>query len=118
MKVPVVRVSHPTPEEVYWLDLSEDVIHISTEAGDIVFQTATEKYRLPTTLDEWACITQSHGFEKSDRTTIVNLSKMIDLDHELRIVHLEGSSEKEQKYATVSRARWHHFVEMFKRRKR
>ncbi|MBD2846245.1 LytTR family transcriptional regulator DNA-binding domain-containing protein [Paenibacillus sp. IB182496] len=115
MKVPGLR--NNSPDDVHWIDITSDVILLTTDSGDIMLQTNDGMYTVPSTIDEWERVLQPLGFEKTDRNSIVKLDKITEIDSNLRLVFFGPGDQKDTLSATVSKSRWSRIADFFKRRK-
>jgi DNA-binding LytR/AlgR family response regulator len=82
----------------------EDLIAIKPTADGPEFYTKDDMYLYPTTLEELLILFKDMGFERLDRTNIVNLNHVKAFDPKARKVYFEEPWTKESKFATVSEA--------------
>ena len=82
----------------------EDVLLIRPTPDGPVFQTKDAMYYYPTTLEELMIVLKDSGFERVDRTNIVNLNLVKAFDPKARKVYFEQPWTSDSKFATVSEA--------------
>ena len=82
----------------------EDIIAIKPTADGPEFYTMDGMYYYPTTLEELLAILKERGFERLDRTNLVNLNHVKVFDKKARKVYFESPISKDSKFATVSEA--------------
>ncbi|QMV43529.1 LytTR family transcriptional regulator DNA-binding domain-containing protein [Cohnella cholangitidis] len=82
----------------------EDLIAIKPTADGPEFYTKDSMYFYPTTLDELLILFKDLGFERLDRTNLVNLNHVKAFDPKARKVYFEHPWSKDSKFATVSEA--------------
>ncbi|MBW5446887.1 hypothetical protein GE107_12535 [Cohnella sp. CFH 77786] len=82
----------------------EDLIAIRPTAGGPEFDTKDATYFYPTTLEELQTLLKGTGFERLDRTNLVNLHHAVAFDPKTRKVYFEYPWSKDSKFATVSEA--------------
>jgi DNA-binding LytR/AlgR family response regulator len=82
----------------------EDLIAIKPSADGPEFFTKDDKYFYPTTLDELLILFKESGFERLDRTNIVNMNHVHSFDRKARKVYFEHPVTEGSKFATVSEA--------------
>ena len=68
------------------------------------FHTKDNLYYYPTTLEELLIILKDQGFERLDRTNLVNLNHVKEFDKKARKVYFDSPITKDSKFATVSEA--------------
>jgi DNA-binding LytR/AlgR family response regulator len=81
-----------------------DLISIKPTADGPEFYTKDSMYFYPTTLDELMIMFNDLGFERLDRTNLVNMNQVKGFDPKARKVYFEYPWSKESKFATVSEA--------------
>ncbi|WP_239614964.1 LytTR family DNA-binding domain-containing protein [Cohnella mopanensis] len=81
-----------------------DVIAIRPTADGPEFYTKDAMYYYPTTLEELMVVLKEVGFERLDRTNLVNLNHVKAFDPKARKVYFEQPWTKDSKFATVSEA--------------
>ncbi|MFC4599580.1 LytTR family transcriptional regulator DNA-binding domain-containing protein [Cohnella hongkongensis] len=81
-----------------------DVLLIRPTPDGPVFQTKDAMYYYPTTLEELMIVLKDVGFERLDRTNIVNLNLVEAFDPKARKVYFEQPWSSDSKFATVSEA--------------
>ncbi|RED66524.1 MULTISPECIES: LytTR family transcriptional regulator DNA-binding domain-containing protein [Cohnella] len=81
-----------------------DVVLIRPTPDGPVFQTKDAMYYYPTTLEELLIVLKDVGFERLDRTNIVNLNQAKAFDPKARKVYFEHPWGGDSKFATVSEA--------------
>ncbi|XID93319.1 LytTR family transcriptional regulator DNA-binding domain-containing protein [Paenibacillaceae bacterium WGS1546] len=82
----------------------EDLIAIKPTADGPEFYTKDSMYFYPTTLEELLILFKDTGFERLDRTNLVNLNHVKAFDPKARKVYFEHPWSKDSKFATVSEA--------------
>ncbi|MFC5402856.1 LytTR family transcriptional regulator DNA-binding domain-containing protein [Cohnella soli] len=82
----------------------EDLITIKPTADGPEFYTKDGMYFYPTTLDELLILFKDLGFERLDRTNVVNMNHVKSFDPKARKVYFEHPVTKDSKFATVSEA--------------
>jgi DNA-binding LytR/AlgR family response regulator len=82
----------------------EELIAIKPTADGPEFYTKDNMYFYPTTLEELMIVLQEQGFEKLDRTNLVNMNHVKGFDAKARKVYFEAPWDKSSNYATVSEA--------------
>jgi DNA-binding LytR/AlgR family response regulator len=82
----------------------EDLIFIRPTAEGPEFYTKDNVYFYPTTLEELQILFKDFGFERLDRTNIVNLHQVQAYDAKARKVYFEHPWTRHSKFATVSEA--------------
>jgi DNA-binding LytR/AlgR family response regulator len=82
----------------------EDLIAIKPTADGPEFYTKDSMYFYPTTLDELLILFKDQGFERLDRTNLVNMNHVKSYDPKARKVYFEYPSNSDGKFATVSEA--------------
>ncbi|WP_256758974.1 LytTR family transcriptional regulator DNA-binding domain-containing protein [Cohnella sp. WQ 127256] len=88
MNQPVTR-DRNNNSEVIMMDM-EDVLYIQTEDGAVVFHTPEGSfYPLIPSLSMYAKHTEALGFEKLDRTNLVNMKKVKEFDLKHGLVYFE-----------------------------
>jgi DNA-binding LytR/AlgR family response regulator len=88
--------------EVIMLDMA-DVNYIQTEDGAVVFHTPEGRfYPLVPSLSMYAKHTESFGFQKLDRTNLVNMNKVKAFDEKRGLVYFEEQSGIESQSAIVA----------------
>lgn len=86
------------------LVLLNDIIAVKPTADGPEFHTKDDLYYYPTTLEELLIILKDQGFERLDRTNLVNLNHVKEFDKKARKVYFDSPHSKESKFATVSEA--------------
>lgn len=81
-----------------------ELIAIKPTADGPEFHTMDNLYYYPTTLEELLVILKEQGFERLDRTNLVNLNHIKAFDKKARKVYFESPHNKDSKFATVSEA--------------
>jgi DNA-binding LytR/AlgR family response regulator len=81
-----------------------DVIAIRPTAEGPVFHTKDAVYYYPTTLEELMVVLKDTGFERLDRTSLVNMNHVKGFDPKARKVFFDYPWNKDSKFATVSEA--------------
>ncbi|RKP54024.1 hypothetical protein D7Z26_11585 [Cohnella endophytica] len=81
-----------------------DLISIKPTADGPEFYTKDGMFFYPTTLDELLILFKDLGFERLDRTNIVNMNHVKSFDPKARKVYFEHPVTKDSKFATVSEA--------------
>lgn len=77
------------------LKMNEDVLYLQRGGGEgLSFHTFEEKYKALQRVEDWAHYLHSIGFLRIDRGTIVNLRKVKEFNHELRVLVLKTSNGK------------------------
>jgi DNA-binding LytR/AlgR family response regulator len=82
----------------------EDLIAIKPTADGPEFYTKDSMYFYPTTLDELLILFKEIGFERLDRTNLVNMNHVKAFDSKARKVYFDNPWDNESKFATVSEA--------------
>ncbi|MFC5530147.1 LytTR family DNA-binding domain-containing protein [Cohnella yongneupensis] len=82
----------------------EELIAIKPTADGPEFHTKDNLYYYPTTLEELLVILKEQGFERLDRTNLVNLNHIKAFDKKARKVYFDSPHSKDSKFATVSEA--------------
>jgi len=82
----------------------DDLISIKPTADGPEFYTKDSMYFYPTTLDELLILFKDVGFERLDRTNLVNMNQVKTFDPKARKVYFEHPVSKDSKFATVSEA--------------
>lgn len=82
----------------------EDLISIKPTTDGPEFYTKDGMYFYPTTLDELLILFKDLGFERVDRTNLVNMNHVKSFDPKSRKVYFEHPVTKDSKFATVSEA--------------
>lgn len=82
----------------------DNIIAIKPTADGPEFHTKDDLYYYPTTLEEILVILKDQGFERLDRTNLVNLNHVKEFDKKARKVYFESPISKDSKFATVSEA--------------
>ena len=83
---------------------SKDIISIRPTANGPEFYTQDAMYYYPTTLEELLVVLKDDGFERLDRTNIVNMNQAKAFDPKARKVYFEHPWSGDSKFATVSEA--------------
>jgi DNA-binding LytR/AlgR family response regulator len=81
-----------------------DVIAVRPTADGPEFYTKDAMYYYPTTLEELMVVLKDTGFERLDRTSLVNMNHVKGFDPKARKVYFENPWSKDSKFATVSEA--------------
>lgn len=81
-----------------------ELIAIKPTADGPEFHTMDNLYYYPTTLEELLGILKEQGFERLDRTNLVNLNHVKAFDKKTRKVYFDSPYNKDSKFATVSEA--------------
>ncbi|TFE22621.1 LytTR family transcriptional regulator DNA-binding domain-containing protein [Cohnella luojiensis] len=88
--------------EVIMMDMA-DVLYIQTEDGAVVFHTSEGRvYPLVPSLSMYAKHTESLGFQKLDRTNLVNMNKLRAFDEKRGLVFFDEDSNLERQSAIVA----------------
>jgi DNA-binding LytR/AlgR family response regulator len=82
----------------------EDIVAIRPTADGPEFYTKDDMYFYPTTMEELQSLFKDIGFERLDRTNLVNLHHVMAFDPKARKVYYEYPYSKDSKFATVSEA--------------
>lgn len=82
----------------------EELIAVKPTADGPEFHTKDNLYYYPTTLEELLIILKDLGFERLDRTNLVNLNHVKEFDKKARKVYFDSPYSKDSKFATVSEA--------------
>ncbi len=82
----------------------EDLIAIKPTSDGPEFYTKDGMYFYPTTSDELLNMFKDLGFERLDRTNLVNMNRVKAFDPKARKVYFEHPWSKDSKFATVSEA--------------
>lgn len=82
----------------------DELVAIKPTADGPEFHTKDNLYYYPTTLEELLVILKDNGFERLDRTNLVNLNHVKVFDKKARKVYFESPYNKDSKFATVSEA--------------
>lgn len=85
------------------IDVS-DIISIRPTAGGPEFHTKEGMYFYPSTMEELQILFNEAGFERLDRTNLVNMNHVQAFDPKARKVYFEYPWSKESQFATVSEA--------------
>jgi DNA-binding LytR/AlgR family response regulator len=78
----------------------EDILYFSSHQNTIYVHTPEGECILPTTLSDLYAAYQELGFERLDRSNVVNMDNTSTYDSARKVVHFTGSLE----FATVSEA--------------
>ncbi|QYR21622.1 hypothetical protein KZ483_00725 [Paenibacillus sp. sptzw28] len=105
MKLPAFR-KDSKDNEVVWIDIHTEMLMMTIDTGDLVIETMDGTFVLPNSLDEWARILQSYGYEKSDRNCILKLDRIVDYDDKARLLYFTDSKENKRLSATASNRSW------------
>jgi DNA-binding LytR/AlgR family response regulator len=95
----------------------EDLIAIRPTADGPEFDTMDATYYYPTTLEELHLLFKDIGFERLDRTNLVNLNHVKAFDPKARKVFFEHPYHKDSKFATVSEANVHKVNHLIREKK-
>jgi len=82
----------------------EDIISIRPTADGPEFHTKEGMYFYPSTMEELQILFNEAGFERLDRTNLVNMNHVQAFDPKARKVYFEYPWSKESQFATVSEA--------------
>lgn len=82
----------------------EDIIIIRPTAEGPEFHTRDNMYFYPSTMEELQILFGDSGFERLDRTNLVNMNHAVAFDTRARKVFFDDPATKESKFATVSEA--------------
>jgi DNA-binding LytR/AlgR family response regulator len=82
----------------------EDLIAIKPTADGPEFYTKDGMYFYPTTMEEMLLMYKDKGFERLDRTNLVNMNQVKAYDPKVRKVYFDDPWSKDSKFATVSEA--------------
>ncbi|WP_123041617.1 LytTR family transcriptional regulator DNA-binding domain-containing protein [Cohnella candidum] len=82
----------------------EDLIAIRPTADGPEFHTKDGMYFYPTTMEELQILFKDVGFERLDRTNLVNMNHVQAFDPKARRVYFENPWSKDSQFATVSEA--------------
>lgn len=83
---------------------AEDLIAIKPTADGPEFYTKDCVYFYPATLDELLIAFKDFGFERLDRTNLVNMNHVKAFDPKARKVYFDHPWDEDSKFATVSEA--------------
>ncbi len=83
---------------------TKDIISIRPTTNGPEFYTQDAMYYYPTTLEELMIVLNDDGFERLDRTNIVNMNQVKAFDPKARKVYFEHPWSGDSKFATVSEA--------------
>ncbi|MFD0867572.1 LytTr DNA-binding domain [Chlamydia abortus] len=76
----------------------EEILYFSNHKNTIYVHTKEGEFVVPTTLSDLYAAYHSSGFERLDRSNVVNLKNVSGYDSERKIVSFEGAGT----FATVS----------------
>lgn len=82
----------------------KDLIAIRPTADGPEFHTKEGMYFYPSTMEELQILFNEAGFERLDRTNLVNMNHVQAFDPKARKVYFEYPWSKESQFATVSEA--------------
>jgi DNA-binding LytR/AlgR family response regulator len=82
----------------------EDLIAIKPTADGPEFYTKDGMYFYPSTMEEMLLMYKEMGFERLDRTNLVNMNQVKAYDPKIRKVYFDDPWSKDSKFATVSEA--------------
>jgi DNA-binding LytR/AlgR family response regulator len=82
----------------------EDIIAIRPTADGPEFHTRDGMYFYPSTMEELQILFKDIGFERLDRTNLVNMNHVQAFDPKARKVYFEYPWTKDSQFATVSEA--------------
>lgn len=81
----------------------DDVIYIESGERTVIIHTIDgEYYPLMPTLSTFEHHMKKHGFNRLDRTNLVNTTKIKDFDESRSLVYFEKPVTKKSKFGTVS----------------
>ncbi|MFD2613699.1 LytTR family transcriptional regulator DNA-binding domain-containing protein [Paenibacillus gansuensis] len=101
MRMPVVKRVDSETNELVMLDLNE-VLFINIESRNIVYHTSQGKFYQITTLSELSEHLQDQGFDTLDKTNLVNMNKIKNLDSKYGKLYFEENPAPGSPYASVS----------------
>ncbi|AKG35518.1 LytTR family DNA-binding domain-containing protein [Paenibacillus durus] len=78
----------------------EEILYFSNYKNTIYVHTKEGEFVLPTTLSDLFAAYGSRGFERLDRSNVVNMNNINDYDASRKIVHFQSGEQ----FATVSEA--------------
>lgn len=82
----------------------EDILTVRPTSRGPEFHTRDAIYYYPTTLEEFLLLLSGHGFERLDRTNLVNMHHVKWFDPKARKVYFDEVVQPDSKFATVSEA--------------
>jgi len=82
----------------------QDIISIRPTADGPEFHTKEGMYFYPSTMEELQILFNEVGFERLDRTNLVNMNHVQAFDPKARKVYFEYPWSRESQFATVSEA--------------
>jgi len=82
----------------------KDIVSIRPTTDGPEFHTKDGMYFYPSTMEELQILFNEAGFERLDRTNLVNMNHVQAFDPKARKVYFEYPWSKESKFATVSEA--------------
>lgn len=80
----------------------DEIIAIRPTADGPAFYTMDNMYFYPTTMEQLQILFKDAGFERLDRTNLVNMNLAVAFDPKARKVYFEYPWSKESTFATVS----------------
>ncbi|GIQ70787.1 LytTR family transcriptional regulator [Xylanibacillus composti] len=101
MQVPVLKHLDNGDTELHMLDLN-DVIYICVENRTLVYHTVDQAYRHISTLSDWEDHLTEYGFDLTDKTNLVNISKIKKLDSKQGKLYFEEEPTSKSKFATIA----------------
>lgn len=101
MQVPVLKQLDNGDTQLYMLDLN-DVIYICVENRTLVYHTVEQAYRHISTLSDWEDHLTEYGFDLTDKTNLVNISKIKKLDTKQGKLYFEEEPTGKSKFATIA----------------
>ncbi|MGG1659464.1 LytTR family transcriptional regulator DNA-binding domain-containing protein [Brevibacillus sp. NRS-1366] len=102
MKIPLFRKGFEE-EGIHWIDMTEEVTHLSHSKNKIEIHTKDDVYYMLTSLEDWRRVLKQYGFEKLDVGNIVNMKKITVFDESKQKVYFEDQPDSNSKYTDVAR---------------
>jgi DNA-binding LytR/AlgR family response regulator len=90
MEIPVVDEKRNT---VHMIDVAE-IIYITSDRNKITIQTHSGKYRPLLSLRDYHKLLNKKGFERTDKSTIAQISKVTRFDPVTRIAFFEAEGSQ------------------------
>lgn len=84
------------------IDLKNDVYFVEMEGRHLVFHVDGDKYYQINTLSDMEEVLIGAGFELTDKTNLVNMSKVKKYDEERRLLYFDEKPSEGSKYASVA----------------
>ncbi len=101
MQVPVLKMLENGESELNMLNLN-DVIYICVENRTLVYHTVDQAFRHISTLSDWEEHLTEYGFDLTDKTNLVNISKIKKLDSKQGKLFFEEEPTGKSKFATIA----------------